>query len=95
MRTIENAADPVSRKLRSALRRGIGGFVAFALSFLVLAIGRTRSWIVVEAIGGVGTLVAFAWGFVWSAVSGVIVMKSFRARLRDPEDGPSDSGTRH
>ena len=95
MRTVENVADPVSLKLRSALRRALGGFVAFALSFLVLAVGRTRSWSVVETIGGVGTLAAFAWGFVWSAVSGVIIMKSFRARLRDPEDSGGDSDNRH
>lgn len=85
MKTYSRYVRPDSgRSLRRALRRSVGGFVGFLVSFGVMIAGRAAGSSAIEMIGVIGGLIAFGWGFVWTAIVGVVSAKALQERLREP-----------
>lgn len=78
------------RSFKRALRRAGAGFVACAVFFAVLAVARATGWSALETIGSIGYVIAFAWGFVWTAIVGVISARAFQQRLREPTRSVDD-----
>ena len=78
------------RSLRRALRRSAGGFVAFLVSFGVIVAGRATGSSTLEMIGAIGGLIAFGWGFVWTAIVGIVSAKALQERLRETPSNADD-----
>jgi hypothetical protein len=45
--------------------------------------GRAMGLSALEMIGAIGGLIAFGWGFVWTAIVGIVSAKALQERLRE------------